>query len=130
MAKPLILIIDDDETSRDVISKYLEKTHEIETTPSGITSLKMIKNKQYSMILLDINLGEQMTGLDILKLIREMPSYLNVPVIAVTAYAFEKEKLQFLAAGCDDYISKPFSKKELLGLISRVAERFGVTDLI
>ncbi len=126
MKLPDILLIDDDETSRDVICRYLESEFDVDTTGSGISALEMVKKKQYYLILMDINLGEKYNGLEITRFIKEIPEYKDVPVVAVTAYAFEREKVKILAEGCDDYISKPFVRKDILSKMHEVEKRFGL----
>ncbi|MCK6604265.1 MAG: response regulator [Ignavibacteriaceae bacterium] len=130
MNKPAILLIDDDETSRDVIARYLESEYDVDTTESGISALDMVKKRMYFMILMDINLGEKYNGLEITQFIKEMPDYKGVPVVAVTAYAFERERLKILAEGCDDYISKPFTRKEIIAKLKEVESKFGLTRIV
>ncbi len=68
----------------------------------------------YSLVLMDISLGKGISGVELLKNLRTIPSYKNVPVIAVTAHAMVGDKEKFLESGFDDYLSKPFAKKDLI----------------
>ena len=69
---------------------------------------------------MDINLGKGMSGLEAVKLIREMPGYCDTPVIALTAYAMPGDREKFLEAGCSDYIAKPFNKNELYAKLEKL----------
>ncbi|MGE5845535.1 MAG: PAS domain S-box protein [Ignavibacteria bacterium] len=117
--KKQILFVDDDDTSKRIVKVFLRNLFTVETASDRISGLKKIRSGEYSLILLDINLGSGGTGYEILKEIRNLNNYDNVPVIAVTAYAMAAEKAAILAEGFDDYISKPFSKKELNDLVKK-----------
>ena len=80
----------------------------------------MAKQTKYPVILVDINLRKGMSGLHLLKELRNLPSYMQVPVIAVTAYSMVGDKERFLAAGCTHYLSKPYDHEELRDLIRGV----------
>jgi CheY-like chemotaxis protein len=56
--------------------------------------------------------------MEVVKEIVKMPQYLGTPIIAVTAYAMEKDKAEFLKGGCTGYISKPYQKEELINLVT------------
>jgi CheY-like chemotaxis protein len=70
--------------------------------------------------MLDINLGSGMDGVELMQKIREIDYYKNIPIVAVTAYAAQSDKVEFLAKGFTHYISKPFTKKELFSLLKDV----------
>ncbi|HSR17920.1 MAG TPA: ATP-binding protein, partial [Ignavibacteriaceae bacterium] len=117
--KKQILFVDVDDTSKRIVKTFLRNLFAVETASDRISALKKIRSGEYSLILLDINLGSGGTGYEILNEIRRLKNYDNVPVIAVTAYAMAAEKATILAEGFDDYISKPFSKKELNELVKK-----------
>ena len=79
----------------------------------------MAAAKMYELVLVDINLGKGMDGIEVTKKLREIPAYKDTPIIAVTAYAMQGDREEFLAAGCTDYLSKPFRSNELLAIISK-----------
>ncbi len=115
-----ILYIEDDYISQKVVSRMLHNRYLVDTANSGKAALEQVKNKHYQCILMDINLGEGADGTEVTKEIRKIPEYKEIPIIAVTAYAGSENKNKFLAAGCTDYISKPFSQKELISFIKKV----------
>jgi two-component system, chemotaxis family, sensor kinase CheA len=72
------------------------------------------------VILMDINLGPDIGGLEVIRELRSMPSYESTPVAAVTAYAMEHEKAECLDAGFTDYLAKPLNKNDLLRLVQEL----------
>ena len=74
--------------------------------------------------ILDINLGERVTGEDVLKEIRKIPGYDKIPVLAVTGYAMSGDKERLLSTGFSGYISKPFTQESLIKLINRTVDDF------
>lgn len=104
-----ILVVDDDEDICCTIKQYLELHHyQIETVHSGVEALKMMNN-DFDLIVLDI----MMEGIDGMELCRLIRDRVDVPIVFVSAKTLEEDKVQALAIGGDDYITKPFSLKEL-----------------
>jgi PAS domain S-box-containing protein len=112
-----ILLVDDDKNVFDLLSSF--KEFDFSYANNEMQALKFLKECKFSLVLLDINLGSGINGLDILKKIRQIPVCREVPVIAVTAYAMIGDKDRFINAGCDDYISKPFDKMEFYELMEK-----------
>jgi len=117
--KKHILFVDDDDTSKKIVRIFLQNVYTVETASDKYSGLKKIESGKYSLILLDINLGSGGNGYEILKEIRRVRDYDNIPVIAVTAYAMAADKAAIISEGFNDYISKPFSKKELHELVGK-----------
>lgn len=117
---PKILVVDDDETSRNVMSRFLAGQYLSVCVEDANEAIVRANNEQYDAVLMDINLGKGMNGLEATKIIRKLAGYKEVPIIAVTAYAMKGDKEEFLAAGCSEYISKPFSKAQFLPFIQKV----------
>jgi CheY-like chemotaxis protein len=69
---------------------------------------------------MDINLKHNMSGIEAVKVIREINEYETVPIVAMTAFAMQKDKEEFLAKGCSHFIAKPFTKEEILGLMEEI----------
>jgi len=112
--KENVIIIDDDEVTIDVSRAFLKDNYNVDSAGTIQEALEMIKKNRYSLVLLDINLGKGVTGFQVLDELKKMPEYKDVPVIAVTAYAMVGDREIFLKAGCDDYISKPFTRQTLI----------------
>ena len=87
---------------------------------TGEKALQMIQSKKYTAILMDIDLGRGMSGIEATKQIRKMHGYQNTPIVAVTALAMKGQKELFLSEGCSHYISKPFESKAFLNLVKEI----------
>lgn len=111
------LIIDDDPATRKIIELFLKNEIETKTVCNIKDALLEAKNSNYNLILMDISLGQGISGIELLKSFRQIEFYKNVPVIAVTAHAMVGDREKFLREGFDDYLSKPFSKADLLAKV-------------
>ena len=94
--------------------------YEITFAEDGEKALALIDKKQFDLIIMDINLGSGINGIEVTEKIRKTPGYQSVPIIAATAFAMLGDREEFLAVGFDHYISKPYLKKQLVELISDV----------
>lgn len=72
---------------------------------------------------MDISIKGSMNGLELTKYIKTTKEFSHIPTIAITAHAFLKDKQKAIEAGCDDYLSKPFSKKDLLYVMGNKSNR-------
>lgn len=117
-----ILIVDDENSIRDIIKEYLDFAgYEYQEAANGLQALELLKNEIFDLIVLDIMMP-QMDGISVLK---ELRKTLDTPVILLTARGNEYDKLIGFDMGADDYMSKPFSPKELLARIKSVLKRTG-----
>ncbi len=120
-----ILIVDDDEASRDIMDMQLRKYYQLDFAVTANEALELFKQNEYSLILMDINLGTGKNGIEVMKEIRETQKGSNTPVIAITAYANFGDKESFLDAGFDNYISKPWTVDTLLHSILDTFNMYG-----
>lgn len=133
MPKPLVLIVDDDRKTVELIKLYLQsEQYPVETAYDGRRALEIFRAEKPGLIILDLMLP-RVDGTDVCRIIRkESP----VPIIMLTARTTEEDKLRGLDLGADDYITKPFSPRELIARIRAVLRRTGdagnkaVTELI
>jgi len=114
-----IIYIEDDSTSRKVVSMFLKNNFSVDTVSDSSEALEKLKAKKYQVILLDISLCKGINGLELTKEIRKLKNYNKVPIIAATALAFREDGKRILKGGCTHYISKPFTKKSLLDIINK-----------
>lgn len=112
-----ILIVEDDELNIKMVTSFLKYKYDIEAARSGEEALKKAIDKKYDIFLMDIGLKKEMSGLDVTNKLRKMSEYTNTPIIAITAYALSGDREKILNAGCSHYLSKPFSKNQLLQLL-------------
>jgi len=117
MSKAVILIIEDDPEIQELLSHAMSKEGwKLIQVKSGEEGLKILKSKKVNCILLDIMLPE-MDGLKVLKKIKEIEQYKNVPVIMTTAKSEESDIITGLELGADDYVVKPYSPKILIARV-------------
>ncbi len=102
-----ILYVDDDLQSRLLVKHLIGKYYHLTLVADAEEALRILQNQTFDLILLDIRLEGEMSGIDLLKKIRQMPLHDGVPVVAVTAFAFEEDKRYLLSSGFTDYVSKP-----------------------
>jgi len=117
--KPRILIVEDNEVNSELIALYLKGKFITEQVYSGSLAINMTNLNNYDVILMDINLGHGLNGIDTAKEIRKIDRYLLTPIIAVTGYSTEGEKREILGKGFDYFISKPFNREDLISIIWR-----------
>ena len=119
MNKPLILVVEDDPSVRNLITTTL-KTNDYRyvVAPSGSTAIMEATSHHPEIILLDLGLPD-MDGVQVIQTVR---SWSNVPIIVISARSEDNDKIKALDAGADDYLTKPFSVEELLARL-RVTQR-------
>ena len=115
-----ILVVDDEQKVLNVIKAYLTKEgFEVLTSMDGEDALNLFKNEQIHLIILDLMLPK-ISGEEVCNKIRATSS---VPIIMLTAKTEEDNKIEGLAIGADDYITKPFSNRELVSRVKAIIRR-------
>lgn len=118
--KPLILVVDDDIRMLRMMKRMLElEDFEVLTANCGEAALKTFDKETPSLVLLDIMMPD-MNGYEVCRRIRE---FSQVPIIMVTAKGDDKEKVEGLDIGADDYVTKPFAASELAARVRAVLRR-------
>jgi DNA-binding response OmpR family regulator len=122
MADRKILVVDDDKKTVDLIRMYLEKDgYRVWVAYDGRQALEQARQRRPDLVVLDLMLPE-VDGLDVCRILRAES---KTPVIMLTARTTEEDKLLGLDLGADDYVSKPFSPRELLARVRAVLRRAG-----
>jgi PAS domain S-box-containing protein len=121
--KMKILIVDDDDISIDILEIWLKNNHLTDYAKDIEGALYKLRKNSYHAVFMDINLKRGESGIELLKKLRGIEGYLNIPVIACTAYAMPGDENRLKAEGFNYYISKPFQKKELLLLLDEIMEK-------
>ncbi len=118
-----ILIIEDDKDIINLVKHYLEKEgYRTFEASEGAKGLDILKKEKIDLTILDIMLPE-LNGIEVLKRIKGDAKTANIPVIMLTAKGEETDKIVGLELGADDYITKPFSPKELVARIKALLRR-------
>src|SRR3990172_1551599 len=116
-----ILVVDDEPKLVRLVREVLTATgYAVLTTGSGDSAIEMVALEQPDLVLLDIILSGAVDGYQAARRIRE---FSDVPIIMLTAKARESDLLRGFDAGADDYLTKPFSSKELLARVRAVLKR-------
>ena len=124
MAKRRILIVEDEQDVAGLIKHAVERTGdaEAEVVVSGDTALKAVAERPPDLVLLDLNLPV-LDGVEVCRILRSRSETKQLPIIILTARGAEDDKVTGLEIGADDYISKPFSLRELTARIRAVLRR-------
>ncbi|MBE0539414.1 MAG: PAS domain S-box protein [Ignavibacterium sp.] len=118
LENPIGLLVDDDPVVFQVMKRYLRDYLVLEKTDSAEIAFKMLKEKKYNIIFMDINLMHGMDGKKAAAIIRKMDGYQSTPIIATTAFVMPGDREEFISAGCSHYLSKPFSKADIIDVVA------------
>lgn len=115
-----ILVVDDEILIREVIKEYCENEgYEVTEASNGLDAIELVKIRNFDLIILDI----MMPKLDGFSACKEIKKLKNIPIIMLSARGEEFDKLMGFELGIDDYITKPFSPKELIARIKAITKR-------
>ncbi len=115
-----ILVVEDDHKTADLVRIYLERDgHRVSLAHDGVAGLDLAREEDPDLVVLDLMLPE-INGLDVCRVIRKE---MDVPIIMLTAMSTEQDKLEGLDLGADDYVTKPFSPRELAARVKAVLRR-------
>lgn len=114
-----ILVVEDDEQSTRFIQVLLQDSYIIHNATWAEPAWDILLREHIDLVLMDISLPGDENGLELTRRIRSDDRLRSLPVIVVTAHAFPRDRENSLAAGCNEYISKPFDRAQLLGAVQR-----------
>ena len=118
-----ILVVEDDPDIADLLRHYLERaSHQVEVLAQGLDAMPRLRERLPDLLILDRMLPG-VDGLEICRLLRGVPAMADLPVIMVTARAEESDRIVALELGADDYITKPFSAKEVVARVNALLRR-------
>jgi two-component system response regulator ResD len=123
-----ILVVDDEPNIREVVELYLRRDgFEVEVAADGEAALAALERKLPDLIVLDLMMPV-VDGIEVTRALRQ--SELDIPIIMLTAKGEEADRIQGLELGADDYVTKPFSPKELVARVKAVLRRAGAKPLV
>ena len=111
-----ILVAEDEDSNYELVKIVLQKRYRLLRAHNGIEAVTINEDEKPDMILMDIRMPE-MNGLDATRIIKEVSS--DTPVVALSAYAFEENVREAKAAGCDDFLAKPFKVENLIEVVRK-----------
>lgn len=118
--KPEGLLIEDNAINAEITESFLEGVCTLDIVPNFWDALKLIQFKKYDFFLIDIALGPGPSGIELLKKIREIEHYQSTPTVAVTGFAQHGDAGKLRSLGFTHYISKPFTRDEIVSLIQKI----------
>ncbi|MBC8314972.1 MAG: response regulator [Bacteroidales bacterium] len=120
---PSILIVEDNKLNCDLIQIYLRIQCNCDTAKNGETAVDMARKKKYDIIVMDINLGPGIDGMEATRRIKKLPRHTQTPIIAVTGYTMNSDRKEILESGCTHYLPKPIDKSSLTTLITELVSK-------
>ena len=123
MARGRVLLVEDDAALAELLTWHLGREEfEVEHTPDGEEALLLARESPPDLVLLDWMI-EGLSGIEVCRRLRRLPDTANVPIIMLTARGEEEDRVRGLETGADDYITKPFSPRELIARVGAVLRR-------
>jgi CheY-like chemotaxis protein len=117
---PLILVAEDEDSNFELVRIVLSKRYRLLRAENGIEAVTMCEDEHPDLILMDMRMPG-MNGLDATRIIKEVNH--NIPVVALSAYAFDENIREAKAAGCDEFMAKPFRVEDLLDMVEKYVKR-------
>ncbi len=123
MTRGRILLVEDDPALAELLVWHFEREEfEVEQTADGEEALLLARESPPDVVLLDWMI-EGISGIEVCRRLRRMPDTANVPIIMLTARGEEEDRVRGLETGADDYVTKPFSPRELVARVGAVLRR-------
>jgi len=121
--KPRILVVEDDQALVELLAfQFRRSEYEVESTADGEEALLIARESPPDVIILDWMI-EGVSGIEVCRRLRRLPETANVPIIMLTARGEEADRIRGLETGADDYVTKPFSPRELVARVQAVLRR-------
>jgi PAS domain S-box-containing protein len=120
--KPKVLLVEDNAVNQDVAVIFLKDFCEIDHVEDGRGAIEMASIIKYDVILMDINLGPGINGIEAAQKIKEISGYEKTPLIAITGYAMAGDKERLLSLGLTHYLPKPYDKEQIIKILEEALE--------
>ena len=117
---PLILVAEDEDSNYELVRIVLTKRYRLIRAVNGIEAVTFCEDDRPDMILMDIRMPD-MNGLDATRIIKEVNH--DIPIVALSAYAFDENIREAKAAGCDEFLAKPFRVEDLLDIVQKYVKQ-------
>ena len=129
-AKPVVLVVDDQPQNVELLEAYLApEGYKIVRAANGEEALGKLSGSQIDLVLLDVMMPG-MDGFEVARRVRQEPTHRLLPIILVTALKETEDRVKGIEAGCDDFLSKPVDKTELLARVKSLLKVKDYNDLM
>lgn len=126
--KKRILVVEDNTETQLIIKVNLREFYDVEIRDNAVEAISLIKNNNFDLVLLDINLRGEFDGREVLNKIKADSKMQKIPFIIITAYDLLDEERDYLEKVCCDYLEKPLDKDKLLKSIRKCIRTVKVED--
>lgn len=117
-----ILVVENEPATQEFLQYVLSQQYRVDIVEALSGAEERARAQAYDVILIDIGLSGKQTGIDVLDLLQNMPNTASASKIACTAYAMPGDREHFLQRGFDSYISKPFTRDRLIGVVKEALQ--------
>jgi CheY-like chemotaxis protein len=121
-AKPKLLVVEDDFENQKFLQIFLKRKFEVQICDSEETFYEKLNSDTYDIILMDISLRGKKDGLQLTKELRKQSKYKNLPIVGLSAHAFQKDKDNAYNAGVDVFLTKPVQNDVLMESLVKTLE--------
>ena len=121
--RPKLLVVEDDYENQKFLQIFLKRKFDLEICDSSETFYEKLNQTKFDIILMDISLRGKKDGFQLTKEIREMPEYQNMPIVGLSAHAFQRDKDNAYKAGVDVFLTKPVQNDVLLETLVKTLEQ-------
>lgn len=119
--KRRLLVVEDDEDSQKFLNLFLKRKFDLQMSNSAETFYEKLENNEFDLILMDVSLRGEKDGLQLTREIKSMEKYKNIPVIALTAHAYQRDRAEAYKAGVNYFLTKPVKNELLLETLQAAA---------
>jgi len=122
-AKPRLLVVEDDYENQKFLQIFLKRKFDLEICDSSETFYEKLGQSRFDIILMDISLRGKKDGLQLTRELRENPEYKEIPVVGLSAHAFQRDKDNAYNAGVDVFLTKPVQNDVLMDTLIKTLEK-------
>lgn len=122
--KATVLIVEDNVINRKLVVDMVKyNNYAVLEAVDGHSAVAMATEHRPDLVLMDVQLEGEFSGLDAVKALKSDPDTASIPIVVVTAFAMKGDKERILAAGCEEYVAKPFTMEQLEDVLKRYIQQ-------
>ena len=121
--KPKLLITEDDLENQKFLQLILKRNFEVDICDSEKTFYQKLSEDSYDLILMDVSLNGERTGVEIVRDLKKNPTYKNIPVVCLSAHVFSNFQRKAIDAGAEVYLTKPIQNNVLIDTLTKLVNK-------